>query len=78
MNQTVYRQSLTSPDFYLLAALPKNVCSFICGWIVQRRWPEPINRWFNAAFVNLFNIDLSEAVVPEHGFQCIEDVFTAR
>lgn len=63
--------------FHLIGfLLPKNLLSFITGWIVRLRFPEPFNRRILHTFVNFFGIDMSEASKNIDEFRCIEDVFT--
>lgn len=62
--------------FYLGALLPKNLLSFITGWLVRLHLPSALNEWLKVRFVEVFGIDMTEAAHPLTTFRCIEDVFT--
>ena len=61
----------------ILKVLPKNLLSFICGFISRLRLPI-LNRLINKLFVSFFNIDLDEAELPLSSYGSVEDVFTRK
>lgn len=60
----------------LLYILPKNLISFITGFLIRLEPPQIISSFLNKIFVWLFNIDMSESDIALEKCKSIEDVFT--
>ena len=64
--------------FHLLRVVPKNLVSYLTGWIMRCRFPRPFCPLMAKTFVNLFKIEMSESLIPLESFATLEDVFTRR
>jgi phosphatidylserine decarboxylase len=64
--------------YALLKLVPKNLLSFLTGFIVRIRFPLPISRWLLETFVRHFKINMAEAERSIDEYATIEDVFTRK
>lgn len=62
--------------YALMLLVPKNLLSFLTGWLARLRLPEGLQQKANRIFVWLFRIDMSEAEQPLAQYRTIEEVFT--
>lgn len=62
----------------LFHLLPKNLLSFITGFIVRLELPHPLQVVANRAFASAFKLNMSEAELPLASYKSIEEVFTRR
>ena len=68
----------STPFVVLMSLLPKNLISFITGWLARLKLPEPLQRTLNGAFVGAFKINMNEAELGLSDYKSIEDVFTRK
>lgn len=61
-----------------LKLIPKNLLSYIVGWLVHRRWPHPMNTWMVAWFARRYRINMDEAELPISDYPSIGALFTRR
>ena len=59
----------------LLKIIPKNIVSFVTGWMMRCRIPHPLFVLMARCFVRLFKIDLNECIQPLESFHTLEDIF---
>lgn len=62
----------------VLAYVPKNLVSWLTGFLVRLRLPFGLQKVLNLLFVRLFGIDMAEAEQPLDAYRCIEDVFIRK
>jgi len=62
----------------VLALLPKNLISYVFGWVARLRLPRPFSTWACRAFAAVFGIYLAEAEKPLAAYRTIEELFTRR
>jgi phosphatidylserine decarboxylase len=58
--------------------LPKNLMSYITGWIARLELPQPLSRWMLGTFAAKFRLDLSEAELPLSAYPSVEALFTRK
>jgi len=61
-----------------LVLLPKNLLSWVTGWLARLELPHSLQSWLNEAFAQIFRIDQKAAEKPIRSYKSIEDVFTRR
>lgn len=62
----------------LFQLVPKNLVSFLTGWLVRVKLPTPLARYTIKAFAHGFRIDMTEAEYPIEEYSSIEELFTRR
>ena len=62
----------------LITILPQNYLSYLTGQLLDIKWPGPVQRFLNKAFVMLFKIDMSEAEKDTASYESITQLFTRR
>jgi len=80
---TISKNTKSEPDLFqtivfLAHMLPKNLVSFLTGYLVRIEFPEPLARFLNKCFVKIFGINMAEAELPIEDFKSIEEVFTRK
>ena len=71
--------SRSSASFILLMRiLPRNLISFVTGWVARLRMAAPVQGLLNQLFVKVFKINIAEAEFPLNHYQSIEAVFTRK
>lgn len=58
--------------------IPKNLVSYLTGFVVRVRLPGALGLTLCRGFATLFRIDMSEAEFPLAAYPTIEDLFTRR
>ena len=60
-----------------LYLVPKNLVSFLTGWITRLELPMPVQEWFNQLFVLLAKIDMDEAEQSIGSYSSIDNKLKA-
>lgn len=61
---------------HALGLIPQNTLSFAVGAMVRLKFPHPVQKPINKAFVSLFKINMTEAERPLASYASIEEIFT--
>lgn len=61
---------------YLLYLIPKNLVSYLTGWLVRLKLPKILQGYLNQAFVRCFSINMSEAEKSLEDYTSLEELFT--
>jgi phosphatidylserine decarboxylase len=61
---------------YLLYLIPKNLVSYLTGWLVRLKLPKILQGYLNGAFVRGFSINMSEAEKSLEDYASLEELFT--
>ncbi len=61
---------------FLLYLIPKNLVSYLTGFLVRLKLPTILQGYLNQAFVQGFSINMSEAEKPLGAYASLEELFT--
>jgi phosphatidylserine decarboxylase len=71
-------RAFVASSIRVLRLLPRNLVSYLIGFLARLRLPQPLAGMTCRAFVDAVGIDLSDAAAPLSAYRTIEDVFTRR
>jgi phosphatidylserine decarboxylase len=64
--------------FKLLYFVPKNLISYIIGFLVDVKWPEPFNQSLKVWFVKRYHIDMKEAEKTIEEYTTLAKLFSRK